>query len=204
MVKNLNFEKNRESSHNSAMALFGRGSAKHEVAVAMSGVKLGDRLLQIGCSDPALLAAIASKVGLSGRACVAAASEAEADRARKGGERGGILLEVEKTPLATLPFEDASFDLIVVDNLDGLLSQMNPDTRVFCLQQAHRTLIPRGRIVVIERAPRAGLGGLFRPGPVDPHYARSGGTEAALTAEGFKAVRRLAERDGMSFFEGIR
>ena len=33
------------------------------------GIKLGDRYLQIGCTDASLLAAIASKVGLSGRAC---------------------------------------------------------------------------------------------------------------------------------------
>lgn len=183
------------------MATFRRGSGRHAVAVAMTGVKLGDRLLQIGCSDASLLAAIASRVGLSGRACVAAASEAEADRARKGGERGGILLEVEKTPPGRLPFEDASFDLVIVDNLGGLLSEMTPETRVGCLQHAHRTLVPRGRIIVIERAPRAGLGSLFRPGPVDPHY---GGAETALKAEGFKAVRHLAERDGLSFFEGVR
>jgi SAM-dependent methyltransferase len=185
------------------MGIFRQGG-RHEVAVAMSGVKLGGRLLQIGCSDPSLLAAIASKVGLSGRACVAAASEAETDRARKGGERGGILLEVEQTPPGTLPFEDASFDLVIVDNLGGLLSEMTPETRVGCLQHAHRTLVPRGRIVVIERAPRAGLGSLFRRGPVDPHYGGPSGTETALKAEGFKAVRHLAERDGMSFFEGIR
>jgi ubiquinone/menaquinone biosynthesis C-methylase UbiE len=186
------------------MAIFRRGSGRHEVAVAMTGVKLGDRLLQIGCRDPSLLAAIASKVGLSGRACVATTSEAEADRARKAGERGGVLLEVERTTPGALPFEDASFDLVVVDNLGGLLSNMKPETRVRWLQHAHRTLVPRGRIVVIERALRAGLGGLFRPGPIDPHSGSSGGAETALKAEGFKAVRHLAERDGMSFFEGIR
>jgi SAM-dependent methyltransferase len=170
----------------------------------MSGVKLGDRLLQIGCSDASLLAAIASKVGLSGRACVAAVSEEEADHARKGGERGGILLEVEQITPGTFPFDAGSFDLVVIDNLSGMLSAMKPETRVGCLQHAHRALVPRGRLVVVERASRAGLGALFRPAPVDPHYGASGGTETALRAEGFKAVRHLAERDGLSFFEGIR
>ena len=64
--------------------------------------------------------------------------------------------------------------------------------------------MPRGRIVVIERGRRGGLGGLFRGGePPDPSYQRSGGAVAALQAEGFKAVRQLAEREGLSFFEGI-
>ena len=39
--------------------------------------------------------------------------------------------------------------------------------------------------------------------PADPHYLSSGGAVTALKAEGFKAVRQLAERDGLSFFEGI-
>ena len=55
--------------------------------------------------------------------------------------------------------------------------------------------------------PRGGLGALFRPrrrGPVDPHYASSGGAIVALEAEGFRAARLLAERDGLSFFEGVR
>jgi hypothetical protein len=75
------------------------------------------------------------------------------------------------------------------------------------LQEAFRTLKPRGRVVVIERAPRGGLGALFKPSsaaPADPHYQASGGAVAALQAEGFRAARLLAERDGLSFFEGVR
>ena len=40
--------------------------------------------------------------------------------------------------------------------------------------------------------------------PVDPHYQTSGGAVAALQAEGFRAARPLAERDGLSFYEGVR
>src|SRR5438045_2400132 len=96
------------------MPLFKGRAEKHALALAMTGVKLGDRLLQVGCTDASL-----------------------------------------------------------------------------------------GRIVVVERAPRSGLGALLRAGePPDPHYQSSGGAIAALKAEGFKAVRELAERDGLSFFEG--
>jgi len=54
---------------------------------------------------------------------------------------------------------------------------------------------------------RGGLGALFGSSgaaPVDPHYKSSGGAVAALEAEGFRASRLLAERDGLSFFEGVR
>ena len=52
------------------MASWFRKSALESLPVAMSGVKLADRLLVIGASDPALAAALAAKVGLTGRACV--------------------------------------------------------------------------------------------------------------------------------------
>lgn len=188
------------------MAFFRRSGEKHGLAIAMTGIKLGDRYLQIGCSDSSLLAAIGSKVGLSGRACALVLTGADGARARRGAETGGMLLEIETSDnLNTFPFEDASFDLVVIDNQEAWLSNMKPEQRVGCLQQAFRTLAPRGRIVVIEQGARAGLGALLRSSrPVDPHYQSSGGAVTALKAEGFKAVRQLAERDGLSFFEGVR
>ena len=84
---------------------------------------------------------------------------------------------------------------------------MRPEDRVATLAQAFRLLAPRGRIVIIEQAPRGGLGALFgarASAPVDPHYSAAGGAIVALEAEGFRAARLLAERDGLSFFEGVR
>ena len=187
------------------MGIFKRSREKHALAIAMTGVKLGDRLLQVGCTDASLLAAVSSKVGMSGRACVLVQSDDETARALRTADRAGLLLEVEKAPLDVFPYEDHAFDLIVIDNREGLLSNVKPERRVAALQQARRTLAPRGRIVVIERAPRAGLGALVSrtATQADPHYQNSGGAITALKAEGFRAVRRLAERDGMSFFEGI-
>jgi len=189
------------------MGLFRGGGGKHALTVAMTGVTLGDRLLNIGCTDPSLLGAISVKVGLSGSACAVVPTEADAARVRRGAEGAGVLLELHTGSLDQFPFEDAAFNLIVVDNQEGLLSSARPELRVAMLQQAFRTLAPRGRIIFIERAPRAGLGALFRSpasAPVDVHYQSSGGAVAALQAEGFRAVRPLADRDGMSFFEGVR
>jgi len=187
------------------MCLFKRSGEKHGLAIAMTGVKLGNRLLQVGCTDPSLLAALSSKVGMSGRACVLVTSDEEAVRARRAAESAGLLIEIEKAPLAAFPFDNQSFDLVVIDDQDGLISNALPEARVAALQHARRTLAPRGRIVVIERMPRAGLGALLSRAttPVNPHYRESGGAVTALKAEGFKAVRQLAERDGLSFFEGI-
>jgi ubiquinone/menaquinone biosynthesis C-methylase UbiE len=185
--------------------LFKRVSEKHALAVAMSGIKLGDRLLQIGTTDPSLLAALSAKSGMSGRACVAAASNDEAARAQRAAENAGVLLEVEIAPPGSLPYDAGAFDVVVIDNQNGLVANMKPEQRVAALQQARRVLAPRGRIVIIERAPRAGLGALLSraAAPTDPHYQTTGGALTALRAEGFKSVRLLAERDGLSFFEGM-
>jgi ubiquinone/menaquinone biosynthesis C-methylase UbiE len=189
------------------MPLFRKPEQKHSLAIAMTGVNLGDRLLFVGCTDTSLLGAIATKVGLSGQVSAIVPNQAHAGRAIQAAEKFGFLLELESGGLNRFPFEDATFNLIVVDNQDGLLSSLQPEGRVAVIQQIYRTLAPRGRVVVIERAPRGGLGGLLKPSaaaPVDPHYQTGGGAIAALQAEGFRAARLLAERDGLSFFEGVR
>jgi len=173
----------------------------------MTGVALGDRLLQVGCTDGSLLGAIGSKVGLSGRMCAVVPDDAQAERARRAAEKFGFLLEIETGQLGQVPFETGAFNLIVVDNQQGLLSSMRPEDRVATLREAFRLLAPRGRIVVIEQGPRGGLGALFgtrASAPADPHYSSSGGAMVALEAEGFRAARLLGERDGLSFFEGVR
>jgi ubiquinone/menaquinone biosynthesis C-methylase UbiE len=142
---------------------------------------------------------------MSGRAALLAATDEEAARAARAAERAGVLMEVAQAPLEAFPYDDASFDLIVINGQEGLVATMKPEQRVATLQQARRVLAPRGRIVIIERGPRAGLGALLSRSTavVDPIYQSSGGAVTALLAEGFKAVRPLAERDGLSFFEGI-
>ena len=58
------------------MIRFRRADDPHLLAVSMTGVKTGDRLLQLGCGHGDRLGAIAAKVGLSGRA-VAVVAERE-------------------------------------------------------------------------------------------------------------------------------
>jgi len=186
------------------MALFRKSGEPHELSITLTGVRLGDRLLQIGCADPTLLGAISSKVGLSGRACVAVTGAEMAARARRGAERAGVLVEVEQTNLPKLSFADSSFDLVVIDSTDGTLGSMSAADRDACLHEALRLLVQRGRVVVVESGPRPGLTGMFRRPPINPSYQASGGSLAALTAAKFRAVRTLAEREGLVFHEGSK
>ena len=88
-------------------------------------------------------------------------------RRRTGGARAPrrrkirVPAGIETGKLGQVPFEDGAFNLIVVDNQQGLLSSMRPEDRVATLREAFRLLAPRGRIVIIEQGPRGGLGALF-------------------------------------------
>lgn len=167
----------------------------------MVGVKLGDRLLQIGCGDGGLLAALGSKVGLTGRACGVEPDANQAVRARATAEREGVLVEVVVAPYGMLPYDDESFDVIAVRDVIGAL---RPYERVRCLQDAYRVLRPGGRIIVIEAAERGGLGKFLTDRSADPSYANAGRASGALRAEGFAPVRVIAEREGFAFTEGTR
>ena len=105
------------------------------------------------------------------------------------------------TRLSDLPFAVDIFDVVVITNL---LGDMRMNERVLCLQQALKVLKPNGRCVVIEGAPRGGLGALLSQRTVDLTYLSTDGAQGALKAEGFRAVRLLAEREGKSFFEGTK
>ncbi|HEY7449193.1 MAG TPA: methyltransferase domain-containing protein [Vicinamibacterales bacterium] len=184
---------------------FRKSGEPHALSVAMTGVRLGDQLLQIGCVDPVLLGALGSKVGLSGRAAVAVASDAMETRARQGAERAGVLIDVERTDLKKLPFSDSAFNLVVVDSTADLLGSLTDESRRVLAEEAARVLAPRGRIIVIETGRPVGLTRLFRrPPPINTAYQASGGSVDTLKGAGFRAVRTLADRGGMVFVEGTR
>lgn len=174
------------------------------LVTSMTGVKLGDRLLQVGCAHGGRLGAVAAKVGLSGRAVAIAPDEAAAERARKGAAAAGVLVEVEVAPATRLPLEADQFDLAVVDDTGGLLGTMRPDDRVASIRELARVLRPGGRVMVVGAAARGGLGALFARTAGGPPFAASGDALEALEADGFKSVRLLAEREGLVFVEGVK
>jgi len=173
------------------------------LVVGMVGSKMGDRLLQVGCPNGGRLAAIASKVGLSGRAVAVVADDASAARARKGAADAGVLVEVETAPPTALPIEDRGIDLAVIDETGGLLTALNVDERSAALRELARVLRPGGRALIIGAGAATGLGKLLGK-TSGPSFAASSDVDAALQAAGFKSVRTLAEREGLIFIEGIK
>jgi len=172
--------------------------------VGMTGVKMGDRILQVGCAHGGRMAAVAGKVGLSGRAVVVAPDEASAERARKAAEDAGVLVEVEVATPTQLPLADDEFDLAVVDDTAGLFGTMRPEGRVAAIRELVRVLRGGGRVLVVGAVPRGGLGAVLSRTQSGPPFVASGDATKALEADGFKSVRTLAEREGLVFVEGIK
>ena len=160
----------------------------------MTGVKLGDRVLQIGCAHGGRLAAIAAKVGLSGRVMAIVPDAA----------RAGVLVETTVAPLTRLPADDAAFDLVIVDDVDGSFGALPAEDRDQTIRDAARVVRPGGRAMVIGATPRQGLSALFWRRPSGASLAASGRASEALETAGFRGVRTLAEREGLVFIEGIK
>lgn len=179
---------------------FLRKSNLERLPVAMSGVRMGERALQIGISDPSLVGAIAAKVGLSGHAAIAVSSEQKAGRARAAGATAGVLVDVQVSPLDALPFAPDAFDVIVVHAADHSLPSLDGSDGIRLLREGCRVLRSGGRVIVVEGVPGgiARLLGRRRP-PLEP-----AAIVAALSTAGFRAVRPLAAREGYRFTEGLK
>ena len=175
------------------------------LAVSMAGVKLGERLLQIGVDDALLAGQLAAKTGLSGTAAHMVATDDEAVKVNRGAKKAGALVEVRVGRLDRLPFDDSAFDLVVIHSARGQLASTDGAERSAALQACRRVLRPGGRVVTIEAGTSSGLRSILRSPPAaQAAYDAGGGTSAALRQAGFNAARDLGDREGLKFVEGLK
>jgi hypothetical protein len=167
---------------------FRRMRAMDPLQVAMTGVRMGERYLQVFCADTTLTSGLATKSGLSGVAALAAPDESQATRARGIASKAGSLIDVQVTSVvAPLPWQRESFDMVVIDNTAGNFSQLTDEDRLVLSQSAREMLRQGGRLELIERV----KGGSAR-------------SEEALRSAGFRPVRTLAEKGGFRFIEALK
>ena len=154
------------------------------LVVGMTGVKMGDRIVQVGCANAPQLAAIASKVGLSGRAVAVVSSTDTAARLQRAASKAGVLIDTEVAPPSG----------------DGIFGAMNASDRAAAVHEVAPVLRPGGRVMVIGSTPRSGLSALLSRAPEAPPFDPT----PALQADVFRTVRTLAARDGYIFYEGLK
>jgi hypothetical protein len=154
--------------------------------VAMTGVRMGERYLQIFCSDATLTQGLATKTGLSGAAVLAAPDESHAQRARRAASKAGVLIDVQVVQPSALIRPDDPFDMVVIDDTGDSFSALSASDKQTWLAAARAVLRAGGRVELIER-----------------ERATAGVSETALKQAGFNPVRTLAERDGFRFVEGL-
>jgi SAM-dependent methyltransferase len=166
----------------------------------MTGLQTGERVLMIGGANGGRLGSIAARLGLSGRAVAVVFDEGAASRVKKGAEHAGALIEIQQANAGTVPVEEDAFDLAFIDDTAGLLSSLRAEDRVSLVRETWRALRPGGRVMVLGAGGRGGLGALLSRAqsgePFDPL--------PFLEADGFKAGRRLAEREGLVFYEAVK
>lgn len=171
---------------------------REPLAIAMSGVRMGERVLQIGMDTPVVTSLLAAKPGLSGESAMVLADEATAAQARRAVAEAGALVNISVHPLDALPFDRGTFDLIVVHNRNG--QTLTPSGQARALSEWRRVLRSGGRLVIINKGTPSGMTAIFQSRP-DPGQTDS--TLRMLQAAGFRSVRELGDRDGYAFFEGL-
>ena len=170
------------------------------LAVTMSGVRLGERALQIGEGDTRVMALIAARTGLTGKAVIVVLDDEAATRVRRSIDDAGALAEVGVVDQGVRP-EDGSFDVIVVHDVTRTIASPDNTIRSGWLQLSRRLLRGGGRIVTVEAGSPVGFRAWFGG---SKKAEDAGESEAALTSGGYVRVRLLGDREGLRFVEGFK
>lgn len=176
-----------------------RPTALDPLSVSMTGVKLGDRVVVVGCGDPRLIAALAAKAGLSGRTCAVDDSPDVAAAAGRVALKEGVLIETSAAMPHALGFDHDSFDLVVLRDV----GTRDRQSRALVVREAWRVLRPGGRCMVIDTLARGAVAAMLG-GPAPATAESASEAIEVFKGHGFVAVRTLAEQDGLRFVEAVK
>jgi ubiquinone/menaquinone biosynthesis C-methylase UbiE len=167
----------------------------------MSGVRMGERALQIGVDDARIAGALAAKTGITGLTSIVVSDDVAAARARAGVDQSTAVADVQVGRFDALPYEDGAYDVVIVHAAKGLLTSLTGDMRERVLRECRRVLRSGGRAIVLEAGTPTGLRALL-----GGSKSTDAGQETlrALEKADFRAVRVLGDRQGYRFIEGLK
>jgi hypothetical protein len=192
------------SSYHDEMRMFLRKPtlSRDPLAVTMAGVRMGERVLQIGFRDAQLTAILAAKPGLSGNAIIAVTDAEHAEQVRHACADAGVLADVLTGPLDALAIDDATIDVGIVHASDPAIVALDDATRTRVFVDCYRVLRTGGRLIVVTATHEGGVSALFRRQPASETAPEQ--ILSSFEQGGFRAARLLAEREGYRFFEGLK
>lgn len=164
--------------------------------MALADVASGERLLDVATGTGGLLRRLADRPVRPAEAVGVDASRAMLARARP--LPGGW--DLAEADARSLPFEDASFDVVTAAYL---LHTLDPPARGAVLTECRRVLRPDGRLVTVTVSQPRSRVGAWLAGPIISLARRSSGTLAGLRpldprpeieAAGFTVERAVAVR----------
>jgi ubiquinone/menaquinone biosynthesis C-methylase UbiE len=177
------------------------GPSPHQTALAMIGAKRSDRILVIGAGCGPLAAELGLVTGLNGRVLVVDRDPAAQAAIEAAAASAGALIEFAPGASTAVAADPAAFDIVVLHHELGALS--TADARL-AVAEARRLLRAGGRLVVMERTSHPGWLARLQGGPSPPPALAPRAVIDLVQADGFLAVRLLADSLGTAYVEGRR
>lgn len=143
-----------------AVWCFGREGRMRECTLEIAGVGAGDHLLDVCCGTGTLALAAKRRVGATGSVYGIDASEEMIARARAKGARSGSPVTFEIATAQSLPFPEATFDVVVCSLA---LHHLSEEGRAAAVAEMRRVVKPGGRVRVVEFQKRRGLWAVVHP-----------------------------------------
>lgn len=131
--------------YDASCRLFGLGSRFREETLRHAALAPGERLLDVGCGTGVLTRLAAARVEPSGQAVGIDPAPRMVGLARKNAVGGQA--EFKLAAIERLPFESASFDVVVASLM---LHHLPPDLKRDGLREVYRVLKPGGRLLVVD------------------------------------------------------
>ena len=127
--------------------LFGFGPSLINKAVELIPVRPGQRILDLGCGTGLFCVALADRVGKKGEIHGVDLAKKQLDRAREKLTEKGVPFVLHLCSMDELPFESASFDMVVSSLA---IHAATPPVRRTAIKEAARVLKPNGHFVLVD------------------------------------------------------
>ena len=139
----------------------------------LARLKSDDRVLDVGCGTGALALEVARALGQAGRVVGVDPSAQQIARARTKAARRNLAVNFEVGVIESLPLPDRAFDVVLATLM---MHHLPAQLRTRGLTEIARVLVPGGRLVIADLAPKH-----ERRGPA-VHFHAGGSSLRDLTA----------------------